>query len=33
MELVLQLKACARIFKSSGVKNENIIMLDSKGML
>ena len=26
-------QACANLFKSSGVKNENIIMCDSKGVL
>ena len=26
-------QACANLFKSSGVKNENIIMCDSKGVI
>ena len=31
MVQVLLAQACANLFKSSGVKNENIIMCDSKG--
>ena len=26
-------QACANLFKSSGVKNENLIMCDSKGVI
>ena len=33
MVLVLQLKHVQNLFKSSGVKNENIIMCDSKGVI
>ena len=33
MELALLLIACTELFKNSGVPNENVIMLDRKGVI